>query len=79
MANPTIESSVLLTVADLAVMLNTSTRSIYRLKSEGRLPAALRLGQQPRWTRTAIEDWISRGMPSVGSSAETQADEGGGL
>lgn len=62
MAAPADNSPALLTVADLAEMLNTSSRSIYRLKSEDKLPAELRLGQQPRWRRTEIESWIDAGM-----------------
>jgi|GEM_PF-2178536 len=64
MADSIITTPVLLTVADLAELLNTSPRSIYRLNSERKLPAALRLGQQPRWRRAEIEAWIQAGMPS---------------
>ncbi len=64
MAHSTVQTPVLLTVSDLAEMLNTSPRSVYRLKSEGKLPSPLRLGQQPRWRRVEIEGWIAAGMPS---------------
>jgi len=53
----------LLTVAELAELLNTSPRSIYRFSTEKKLPAPLRLGQQPRWRRSEILAWIDAGMP----------------
>jgi excisionase family DNA binding protein len=59
-----VTNPVLLTVADLAKLLNTSQRSIYRFHASGKLPRPLRLGQQPRWVRAEIEAWIAAGMPS---------------
>lgn len=53
-----------LTVATLAVLLDTSTRTIYRLDSSGMIPKPIRLGGRPRWRRDEIEAWISAGMPS---------------
>lgn len=64
MTQTVITMPVLLTVGDLAEMLNTSPRSVYRFNAEGKVPASLRLGQQPRWRRTEIESWIEAGMPS---------------
>ena len=64
MNQPVATVPVLMTVADLAAMLNTSQRSIYRFSAEGKIPRPARLGQQPRWRRAEVEAWIEAGMPS---------------
>lgn len=63
MAQVAIPGPVLVTVIGLAEILNTSPRSIYRYRSEGKLPTGLRLGQQLRWRRGEVEAWIEAGMP----------------
>ena len=56
--------SVMLTVHDVARMLNCSTRTVYRLTDTGRMPQPVRLGGLVRWPRHVIELWISEGCPS---------------
>jgi len=52
---------VMLTVEQVARMLNCSTRTVYRLNSAGRMPRPVRLGALVRWRRAAIEQWIAEG------------------
>jgi excisionase family DNA binding protein len=52
----------LLGKAELARFLGISERTIERLRSSGRFPAAdIQFGTRPRWRRATIEAWIQRG------------------
>jgi len=53
----------LLSITDLAEILNTSTRTVHRLNSTCRIPSPLRIGGRPRWRRDEIEAWLSAGCP----------------
>jgi excisionase family DNA binding protein len=51
-------------VQDLATMLNISTRSVWRLQSEGRIPGMFRPGRRTvRWNRVAVDAWLAEGCP----------------
>ena len=58
-------SSVLLTVNQVAAMLNCSSRRVYRLCDTNRMPPPVRLGMLVRWNRNVIEKWINAGCPPV--------------
>jgi len=45
--------------AELAYVLKQSVRQIRRLKH--RLPAPLPYSRQPRWARSAIDEWLANG------------------
>ena len=53
----------LLTVHDVAEMLNCSGRTVYRLNDAGRMPRPVRLGSLVRWPRATLERWIDQGCP----------------
>lgn len=53
----------LITVAELAEVLNTSPRTIHRLNSAGKIPRPVMLGNRPRWRHSEIMAWIDAGMP----------------
>ena len=53
----------MLTVHDVARMLNCSVRTVYRLVDSGRMPRPVKLGALVRWPREAIEHWIDDGCP----------------
>lgn len=55
----------MLTVHQVAQMLNCSVRHVYRLSDTGRMPSPVRLGALVRWNRTSIETWIAQGCPTV--------------
>ena len=53
----------LLTIQDVARMMNCSDRTVYRLIDRGRMPRPMKLITLARWRREVIEDWIARGCP----------------
>jgi excisionase family DNA binding protein len=59
------EDLVLLSVSDLAKVLGTSTRTVWRLLGQEKLPAPARLGTRLRWRARDIDDWITAGMPDA--------------
>ena len=63
MTDTTQTQPAVLTIADMANLLATSERSIRRYVNEGRLPKPLRLGQQLRWRKIEVMEWIAAGMP----------------
>jgi excisionase family DNA binding protein len=69
MATPTVSpdlpASALLDVKAVAQMLDCSSRHIYRLVDDGRMPAPVRLGALVRWPRPVIEEWIATGCRPI--------------
>ncbi len=59
--------SLLVTAAELAGMMQISTRTLWRLRSAGSIPQPVRLGGAVRWRRDELLDWMARGCPSVTS------------
>lgn len=57
----------LLSVDQLAMMLNCSARHCYRLADAGRLPRPIKLGSLVRWRAEEIAEWIAAGCKLVGS------------
>ena len=55
--------NVLITAAQVAEMLNVSLRTLWRLKSAGKLPAPVRLGGAVRWRTQEVLQWIAEGCP----------------
>jgi predicted DNA-binding transcriptional regulator AlpA len=52
----------LLSISDLACVLQCSRRVVERLRASGRLPRPdLRIGRMPRWKPESIAAWIERG------------------
>jgi excisionase family DNA binding protein len=57
--------AVLLTAAQLAAKLNISQRTLWRLRSAGKVPQPLRLGGIVRWHVDDVEAWLAaRGQAS---------------
>jgi excisionase family DNA binding protein len=54
----------LLDVNQLAVLLNCSSRHIYRMADAGKMPTPIRLCSLVRWSRVAIDEWIRNGCPN---------------
>ena len=57
------EPVLLLTAEQLAVRMNLSRRTIYRLIAAGRMIHPLRLGGIVRWRAAEVEAWIAAGCP----------------
>ncbi len=55
----------LLTIDQVARLLNCSKRTVYRLTDADRMPRPVRLGSLLRWNRNAIEQWIAGGCPAT--------------
>lgn len=53
----------LLTPRELARLLSISIRTLWRLRTSGRLPAEIRLGGSVRWQRADALAWIAAGCP----------------
>ena len=58
---------LLITAAEVAAVLNISTRTLWRLRSEQKLPAPIRMGGVVRWRREEITNWIAAGCPLPGA------------
>jgi excisionase family DNA binding protein len=58
---------LLMTAKQLAKLLDVSMRSIWRMRSSGQLPLAVRLGGAVRWRVDEIKNWIARGCPFTNS------------
>lgn len=59
------DKPLLLRVGEVAQLLGISERSVWRMQSAGRLPAAVRLAGSIRWRRVEIEAWVDAGCPAI--------------
>ena len=50
---------VLLSVREVAHMLNLGERTIWKINSTGDFPAPVRIGRAVRWDRREIEAWLA--------------------
>ena len=66
-----------LDVGQVAMVLDVSKRSVYRLRDGGRIPAPLRIGRSARWRATGIDDWTERGCPFRRRADARCAERGG--
>lgn len=55
----------LMTASELATVLHISKRTLWRMKSAGKLPPPVRLGGAVRWGVEAIRKWIASGCPDA--------------
>lgn len=51
----------LLSIRDLSLMLGCTTRKVWGLRREGKLPPSVKFGGSTRWTRASIIAWINNG------------------
>ncbi|MCZ6652649.1 MAG: helix-turn-helix domain-containing protein [Planctomycetota bacterium] len=58
--------STLLTVRDIAKLLQVSMRQVWRLRSAGLLPEPIRIGSAVRWTSASIQEFIEQGGTANG-------------
>jgi len=63
---------LLLTVDELAALLNISRASVYRLESSGQLPGKMKLGAHVRYHRQVVEKWL---LEKVSQSTNPQGNE----
>lgn len=55
---------LLIPVEEVARMFSISTRSVWRLRSAGKLPEPIRIGGSVRWRTEEVAEWMARGCPS---------------
>lgn len=56
---------LLLDVEEVSSLLHCSTRHVYRLVDDGKMPKPVKLGSLVRWNRVAIDNWIIDGCKPV--------------
>ena len=54
----------LLSVKEVAITLSVSQRHLWRMKSAGKLPKPVKVGECVRWLSSDIEAWLQMGCPS---------------
>jgi len=53
--------AAMLSVKQVAKILNCSTRHVYRMSNAARMPRLVKLGSLVRWPKKAIEVWVANG------------------
>jgi predicted DNA-binding transcriptional regulator AlpA len=54
----------LISASELAEMLQVSTRTLWRLRSAGKLIKPIKLGGSTRWRLDEVQAWITAGCPA---------------
>ena len=54
----------LISATELADLLKISTRTLWRLRSSGRLIEPIKLGGSTRWRLDEVQKWIAAGCPA---------------
>jgi len=62
--------AALLSVGQVASLMQVSTRTVWRLRSSGELIAPVRIRGNTRWRRAELEQWIEAGCPPVNPGEE---------
>lgn len=65
------DSKLLLKVNEVAMLLNISERSVWRLVSTEEIPRPIKLGRSRRWSREAIEQFVAK---QLNNSPDTEED-----
>jgi prophage regulatory protein len=55
---------LLVTASQIAMLMQISTRTLWRLLSGGKIPEPLRIGGAVRWRLDDVKNWIAAGCPS---------------
>ena len=55
----------MLTVEQVAELLQCSQRDVRRKSSNGTIPRPVKIGRHSRWPRAVILEWIENGCPRV--------------
>jgi len=63
MAGQVTNDGILLTVNEVATLLNVSPRHVHMLRATQQLPPPVRLGRSVRWRRAELEAWVAAGCP----------------
>ena len=66
---------LLLNVADVAALLNVSTRSVWRMCRLGQCPEPVRVGGSTRWRTCDLQEWVAAGCPAVNGRGGGSTDD----
>ena len=55
----------LLTVKDVAKLLNLAVRTVWRRRSAGEIPPPVEIGGSVRWRPDDLKSWIAAGCPPL--------------
>ncbi len=69
-----VESSPLLTAEQLAGLLQVSERTVWRLRSAGKLPTPMEIGGSIRWHTESVRRWIEDGCPTLPARKKRHGD-----
>ena len=58
--SPQMSRLELITVKDVALILNVDSKTVYRWWHSGKLPQPVSLVGWTRWRRSDIEDWLAQ-------------------
>lgn len=56
-------NAALISIHDVATLLDCSIRHVYRLVDTRRIPQPIKLGALLRWVKADFERWIATGCP----------------
>ena len=60
-------TQAMLTVGQVAELLNCSQRHVYRLVEAEKMPRPLKVGQLNRWALAIVQQWIADGCQAGGA------------
>ncbi|MSR52141.1 MAG: DNA-binding protein [Gemmataceae bacterium] len=63
---PPTDQGTLITMKEVAALMQVSQRHVTRLRDTGEMPPPLKIGRAIRWSREVILKWIADGCPKVG-------------
>ena len=61
----TMPDAMMLSVQDVAKIIQCSDRHVSNLRKAGRIPPPVKLGELVRWPRRVIDEWIQAGCPAA--------------
>lgn len=62
---PDLDATALLDVRSVAKMLGCSTRNVFRLSANGKMPSPLKIGVLVRWRQADLDAWLAAGCPPI--------------
>ena len=58
------QDRLLISAKHFARLLDVSVRTLWRLRSAGKLPESIRIGGSVRWNAQQVNEWIEEGCPA---------------
>ena len=62
--------AILLTVDQVAVMLQCGPRSVHAWSKDGKMPGPVHIQRASRWRRDQLEQWVRAGCPKMTANAQ---------